>query len=65
MAANYWASTQRLHWTFSRQQLADIRKSLEDDGRGLVQQYPLPELRLLSIYFNQRSSMNPYFQSSY
>ncbi|KAI9703808.1 MAG: RNA polymerase II holoenzyme cyclin-like subunit [Candelina mexicana] len=54
MAANYWASTQRLHWTFSRRQLTDIRKGLEEDGRGLVQQYPLPELRLLSIYFNQQ-----------
>jgi len=54
MAANFWASTQRHHWQFSKQKLADIRKKLEDEDRALVQQYPLPERRLLSIYFNQQ-----------
>ncbi|KAI9821826.1 MAG: RNA polymerase II holoenzyme cyclin-like subunit [Pycnora praestabilis] len=54
MAANYWASSQRLHWQFSAQQLSDIRKSLEDEDPSLVQQYALPERRLLSIYFNQQ-----------
>lgn len=54
MAANYWASTQRRHWHFSRETLAEIRQKLEEDDRALVQQYPLPDRRLLSNFFNQR-----------
>jgi hypothetical protein len=54
MAANYWESTQRRHWQFTRQQLEDLRKKLEDEDQNLVQMYPLPQLRHLSIYFNQR-----------
>lgn len=56
MAANYWESTQRKHWQFTRQQLEDFRTKLEDEDRNLVQMYPLPQLRHLSIYFNQRKS---------
>lgn len=55
MAANYWASTQRRHWQFSRETLAEIRQKLEDNDRALVQQYPLPDRRLLSHFFNQRT----------
>ncbi|KAI9862141.1 MAG: RNA polymerase II holoenzyme cyclin-like subunit [Trichoglossum hirsutum] len=54
MAANYWASTQRLYWQFSKQKLAETRRRVEDEDRALVQQYPLPERRFLSIYFNQQ-----------
>ena len=54
MAANYWASTQRRYWQFSRQHLFEIRQKLEDNERQLIQQYPLPDRRLLSIFFNQR-----------
>ena len=56
MAANYWASTQRRHWQFSRETLAEIREQLEDEDRNLVQQYPLPDRRLLSKFFNERAS---------
>jgi len=55
MAANYWASTQRWHWQFSRETLTEIRQQLEDEDINLVQQYPLPERRLLSKFFNERS----------
>ena len=54
MAANYWASTQRAHWLFTRVALSDVREALEDDDRTLVQQYPLPDRGLLSLFFNQR-----------
>lgn len=54
MAANYWESTQRRHWQFTRQQLEDLRVKLEDEEQNLVQMYPLPEVRHQSIYFNQR-----------
>jgi len=56
MAANYWESTQRHHWQFTRQELEDLRKKLEDEDQNLVQMYPLPHVRHLSIYFNQRRS---------
>ncbi|CUS14312.1 unnamed protein product [Tuber aestivum] len=54
MAANYWASSQRLHWQMSRQRLAEVRSALDAQDPKTVQQYPLPELRHLSIYFNSQ-----------
>jgi cyclin C len=54
MAANYWESTQRRNWQFTREQLEDLRKKLEEEDQNLVQMYPLPAVRHLSIYFNQR-----------
>ncbi|KAH8601306.1 RNA polymerase II holoenzyme cyclin-like subunit [Bisporella sp. PMI_857] len=54
MAANYWESTQRRHWQFTREQLADLRKKLEEEELNLVQMFPLPQIRHLSIYFNQQ-----------
>lgn len=53
MAANYWVSTQRLHWQFTREKLAEIRQKLEDEDKQFIQQFPLPERRLLSMYFNK------------
>ncbi|KAI9883105.1 MAG: hypothetical protein M1823_005127 [Watsoniomyces obsoletus] len=54
MAANYWASSQYRHWLFSKPQLVEIRTTLENHERPLVQQYPLPELRLLSLFFREQ-----------
>ncbi|KAI9832236.1 MAG: RNA polymerase II holoenzyme cyclin-like subunit [Phylliscum demangeonii] len=54
MAANYWASTQYRHWSFTRQELAAVRRPLETKERSLIQQYPLPERRLLSIFFREQ-----------
>ncbi|KAI5806725.1 C-type cyclin [Peziza echinospora] len=52
MAANYWASSQRLHWQFTREKLAEVRNQLDLVDKEAVKQYPLPERRCLSIYFN-------------
>lgn len=54
MASNYWESTQRRFWTFTKQQLATERKKLEESDKNLVNAYPLPDRRLLSIYFSHR-----------
>ena len=54
MTSNYWDSTQRKHWTYSKAKLAEIRKQLEDEDRQLIQQYMLPDRRLLNIYFSQQ-----------
>lgn len=54
MAASYWDSTQRKHWTFTKDQLATMRQKLEDEDPALVQSFGLPQLRHLNIFFNQR-----------
>lgn len=55
MAANFWASTQCHHWQFCRETLKDIRQQLEEDDRTVVQQYQIPDIRLLSKFFNERA----------
>lgn len=60
MASNYWESTQRKHWQFTKDELANVRQRLEDDDPGLVQMFPLPQLRHLNIYFNQREPTLPF-----
>ena len=55
MAANYWESTQRRHWQFTKDELAAMRQRLDDEDPALVQMFPLPQLRHLNIYFNQRT----------
>ncbi|KAL2808998.1 cyclin-like protein [Aspergillus granulosus] len=54
MAANYWASTQRRHWLFTRERLAEIRESLREKDKVAYSQFPLPDQRLLNIYFSQQ-----------
>lgn len=54
MAANYWESTQRRFWQFTKDELAATRQRLDDADASLVQMFPLPQLRHLNIYFNQR-----------
>jgi cyclin-C len=54
MAANFWASTQRRHWLFSKEKLAEIRDNLKEQDKLAHSQFPLPDSRLLNIYFNQR-----------
>lgn len=55
MAANYWASTQRKHWLFSRERLAEIRESFKDKDKAAHSHFPLPDPRLVNVYFNQRT----------
>ncbi|KAK1959958.1 cyclin domain-containing protein [Colletotrichum eremochloae] len=54
MAANYWESTQRRFWLFSKDELQAVRQKLEDDNAELVQMFPLPQPRHLAIFFNQQ-----------
>ncbi|KAL2222124.1 C-type cyclin [Thermoascus aurantiacus ATCC 26904] len=54
MAANYWASTQRRYWLFTRERLAEIRENLKERDKTAYSQFPLPDQRLLNIYFNQQ-----------
>ena len=55
MAANYWSSTQRRFWFFSKEKLASMHEEIEDQDRDLAQQYPLPDRRLLTIYLKDRT----------
>lgn len=59
MTANYWESTQRRHWLFTKDELAATRQRLDDEDPNLVQMFPLPPLRHLNIYFNQRTPRLP------
>ncbi|KAI4151678.1 MAG: hypothetical protein LQ341_000853 [Variospora aurantia] len=54
MAANFWSSTQKLYWQFSKAEIQEMRQQLESDDSAGLQQYPIPEKRLLSIFFNQQ-----------
>ncbi|KAI0137163.1 cyclin-C [Xylariales sp. AK1849] len=54
MAASFWESTQRRFWLFSKDELEQIRDKLKEDDQKLVQMFPLPEWRHMSIYFNQQ-----------
>jgi cyclin-C len=54
MASNYWESSQLKYWTFSKARLAEIRRKLEEEDKAMVQQFPLPDRRLLNIYFSQQ-----------
>ncbi|KND92671.1 RNA polymerase II holoenzyme cyclin-like subunit [Tolypocladium ophioglossoides CBS 100239] len=54
MSANYWESTQRRHWLFTKEQLASMRQKLEDENADLIRMFPLPQARHLAIYFNQQ-----------
>ncbi|KAL4893523.1 cyclin-like protein [Aspergillus ambiguus] len=54
MAANYWVSTQRRHWLFTRERLADIREGFKERDKVAYSQFPLPDQRLLNIYFSQQ-----------
>jgi hypothetical protein len=56
MAANYWESTQRKFWQFTKDELAAIRQRLDEEDSAGVHMFPLPQLRHLNIYFNQRKS---------
>ncbi|CRK31089.1 hypothetical protein BN1708_018631, partial [Verticillium longisporum] len=46
MAANFWDSTQRRYWQFTKDGLATMRQKLEDENTELVQLFPLPQLLL-------------------
>jgi cyclin C len=56
MSANYWESTQRRHWLFTKEELASMRQKLEEENADLVRMFPLPQPRHMAIYFNQRES---------
>ena len=54
MAASFWESTQHKHWQFTKDELSAMRQKLEDEDPTLVQMFPLPSIRHLGIFFNQR-----------
>jgi len=54
MAANYWASTQRRYWLFTREKLAEVRDKQREKDMVAHTQFPLPDQRMLNIYFSQR-----------
>jgi cyclin C len=53
MAANYWSSTQRRFWLFTRDSLADTREEHAAQDRGISQQHTLPDNRLINLYIKE------------
>jgi len=64
MSANYWDSTQRKHWQFTKDELASMRQKLEEENADLVQMFPLQQVRHLYIYFNQREILSFFLLST-
>jgi cyclin C len=54
MAANYWSSTQRRHWSFTPDKLADLREELDEQNTTVIAQYPVPDRRLFFIFLKER-----------
>lgn len=52
MAADYWTSTQYSNWQLKKETLAERASKTASDP--LTAQFPLPEARLLNIYFQAR-----------
>ena len=54
MAANYWTSTQKQNWLFEPYEIAELREEIEKQQAKVIDQYPLPDRRLLFIFIKDR-----------
>ncbi|PNS18908.1 RNA polymerase II holoenzyme cyclin-like subunit [Sphaceloma murrayae] len=54
MAANYWDSTQAKHWTFTNDELANMREKNRESNRTLHNKYEMPERRHVNIFLQQQ-----------
>jgi len=54
MAANYWTSTQKQNWLFGSHEIGELRKEVERQHTKVVEQFPLPDRRLLFIFIKER-----------
>lgn len=54
MAANYWSSTQKQNWLFEPYEIADLREEIEKQHAKAIEQYPLPDRRLVFIFIKDR-----------
>jgi len=55
MAASYDESSQKRNWLFSREELSNLRNQGQLDDGDLYQALPLPDWRLLSAFFRDRT----------
>ena len=54
MAANYWISSQKQNWLFEPYEITDLRGEIEKQHAKVVEQYPLPDRRLVFIFIKDR-----------
>jgi cyclin C len=54
MAADYWTSTQRKYWTFTPEQLRDVRDDLDIQNAKVIEQFPYPDRRHVFIFLRDR-----------
>lgn len=57
MASNYWDSTQRNHWTFTKDELDNIRRKIDQRSNPDLLEFPQIQLRHLYIWFQQRTPL--------
>jgi cyclin-C len=54
MASNYWESTQKKHWFFTKDALAECRYETEKENAKIIEQHPLPDRRLMFIFIKDK-----------
>jgi cyclin-C len=54
MASNYWTSTQRQNWFFSRDKLAKLRDELDEQNAKVIELHPTPDRCLFFIFLKDR-----------
>lgn len=54
MAANYWISTQKQNWLFEAYEIAELRREVEKEHSKVIEQFPLPDRRLIFIFIKER-----------
>ncbi|PSK59345.1 RNA polymerase II holoenzyme cyclin-like subunit [Elsinoe australis] len=54
MAANYWDSSQSKYWTFTRDELVEMREKMRESNRALHNKYEMPERRHINIFLQQQ-----------
>ncbi|KAK5078617.1 RNA polymerase II holoenzyme cyclin-like subunit [Lithohypha guttulata] len=54
MAANYWTSTQKQNWLFETYEIADLREEIGRQHMKAIEQYPLPDRRLMFVFMKDR-----------
>ena len=56
MAASFWESSQSRCWTFTKEELEQMRDALQEEDQALAQMFPLPDWKHINIFLNMRKA---------
>jgi cyclin C len=54
MAASFWESSQSRCWTFTKEELEQMRDALQEEDQALAQMFPLPDWKHINIFLNMQ-----------